>query len=141
MTAERGPMPPNGSGMRKPKSARLGMVCKILVKPKTGRCKNLRRVNNTPTGMPIATAHAIASATSNRCSPTSVNRSRQLCAMNSNRFIPTQDGLERFEPSRREDQPRNHTKLHEAKDMHFRVVRFVLLRVVSWLIFLPLQSC
>src|ERR1041384_1507374 len=80
-------MPPKGSGIKKPKSARLGMVCKMLVKPSTGRCKNLRRVNSTPTGRPIRTAHAIASATSNRCSPTSVNRSRQLCVMNSNRFI------------------------------------------------------
>src|ERR1041384_704009 len=80
-------MPPKGSGIKKPKSARLGMVCKMLVKPSTGRCKNLRRVNSTPTGRPIRTAHALAAATSNRCSPTSVNRSRQLCVMNSNRFI------------------------------------------------------
>src|ERR1051325_9051808 len=87
MTAERGPMPPNGSGIKKPKSARLGMVCKMLVKPSTGRCKNLRRVNSTPTGRPMATAHAIASATSSRCSPTSVSRSRQLCVTNSKRFI------------------------------------------------------
>ena len=51
------PMPPtNGSGSRKPSSARLGMVCAMLATATTGRPRRGRRAATMPSGTPIAMA-------------------------------------------------------------------------------------
>ncbi len=68
--AVRAPIPPmNGSGIRNPKSARLGIVWTTFAKPSTGRASRGRRVSATPSGTPIATASAVDRKTSTTCSP------------------------------------------------------------------------
>ena len=53
--AVRLPMPPmNGSGTRKPNSARLGMVCAMLAKPTAQRRGPGRRERRTPPGSAMA---------------------------------------------------------------------------------------
>ena len=73
----------------KPKSARLGMVWRMLATASTGRFKLVLRVSSMPTGMPTATATSVETATSRRCSAVSARISRQLRSMNSNAFIPS----------------------------------------------------
>ena len=80
--AVRAPMPPmKGIGMRKPKSARLGIVWTTFAKPRTGRARRGRRVSATPSGTPIPTASAVETTTSTTCSPVraaiSVRRSQK----------------------------------------------------------------
>src|SRR5204863_512546 len=72
--AVRAPMPPrNGSGMRNPNSARLGIVWNTLASPSTAPRHAGRRVSSTPSGTPIATggkgarhAHPLALAAGER---------------------------------------------------------------------------
>src|SRR5438132_155751 len=67
--AVRLPMPPiSGTGMRKPNSARLGIVCRILAKPSTQPRMPARRVRKTPVGMATADAINMATSTGSRCS-------------------------------------------------------------------------
>ena len=50
-------MPPiSGMGIRNPKSARLGMVCMTLAKPRTAPRQAALRVNRIPNGTPMAIA-------------------------------------------------------------------------------------
>src|SRR5688572_9600862 len=68
--AVRAPMPPtSGSGIRKPKRARLGMVWTTLAKPRTGRARRGLRVRATPSGTPITTARSVDARTIRTCSP------------------------------------------------------------------------
>src|SRR5579863_2789512 len=70
------PIPPmNGMGIRKPNSARLGMVCMMLAKPSSHRRAPGCLVNAMPSGTPSRTATARALATSSRCSPVSFTMS------------------------------------------------------------------
>src|SRR5262249_24013964 len=72
MSAVRGPMPPmNGTGMRSPKSARLGIVCTALAVPRTRRCQPGRRVRRMPSGTPMAVARPTEMTTSRTCHPVS----------------------------------------------------------------------
>src|SRR5438552_11474670 len=69
--AVRTPMPPmNGTGMRKPKRARLGIVWARLARARTGRARRGRRASAMPTGTPTATAMPAETRTSSMCCPT-----------------------------------------------------------------------
>jgi hypothetical protein len=64
----RAPIPPiSGSGSRKPKRARLGIVCTTPAIPRTGRASFGRRVRAMPSGIPAAEARTVETATSVRC--------------------------------------------------------------------------
>src|SRR5262249_13743048 len=68
--AVRAPMPPiAGSGIRKPKSARLGMGWATVGKPRSGRGSRGERVISTPSGTPTATAADVETRTRTRCWP------------------------------------------------------------------------
>ena len=63
------PMPPiSGIGIRNPKRARLGTVCNTFANPSTQPCRGGRRVSKMPSGIPIATAMAMDTSTSTKCS-------------------------------------------------------------------------
>src|SRR5580704_3194933 len=67
-----GPMPPmNGIGIRKPKSARLGMVWPMLANPSAQRRATGAEARRRPAGIAIADAIRMALRTSTRCSPRS----------------------------------------------------------------------
>ena len=69
-SAVRVPMPPtNGSGIRNPNSARLGMVCARLASATIGLAIDGRRAATMPSGMPIAAATAVDANTRMTCSP------------------------------------------------------------------------
>src|SRR5262249_18852243 len=79
MSAVRGPMPPmNGTGMRSPKSARLGIVCTALAVPRTRRCQPGRRVRRMPSGTPMAVARPTEMTTSITCLPVSARISAPM---------------------------------------------------------------
>ena len=66
--ATRAPRPPmNGSGSRKPNMARLGIVCATLTSQMRGAPRRGRRVAKIASGIPIATAAVVDTATSPRC--------------------------------------------------------------------------
>src|SRR5438034_1238174 len=68
--AVRTPMPPmKGTGIRKPKRARLGMVWARLARARTGRARRGRRARAMPSGTPIATAMPAETRTSRTCWP------------------------------------------------------------------------
>src|ERR1700679_1631158 len=68
MMAVRGPIPPMpGMGSRKPKSARLGIVCPILANQTAQRRADGRRARKTALGMPTAAAMAMVISTNSRC--------------------------------------------------------------------------
>ena len=68
--AVRVPMPPtNGSGIRNPNSARLGMVCARLAMATIGRARAGRLAATMPNGMPMAAATSVETSTSTTCSP------------------------------------------------------------------------
>src|SRR5689334_5433391 len=72
MIAVCSPMPPmNGIGIRKPKSARLGIVCPMLAKASANRRARGLEARSKPAGMAIADAIRIAVTTRTRCSPMS----------------------------------------------------------------------
>src|ERR1035437_6534133 len=63
------PTPPrNGSGRRKPKTARLGTVCTTFTTPRVQRRRCACRVRITAEGAAMTTATNTATATSHRCS-------------------------------------------------------------------------
>src|ERR1017187_3715271 len=63
------PTPPrNGSGRRKPKTARLGTVCTTFTTPRVQRRRRARRTRITADGAAMTTATNTAMATSHRCS-------------------------------------------------------------------------
>ncbi len=65
--AVRLPMPPmNGMGIRKPKSARLGIVWKILATPSAMARNAGRCTMNMPSGTPMRMAMVMAMTTSVR---------------------------------------------------------------------------
>src|SRR5689334_3635684 len=69
-------MPPmNAIGTRKPKSARLGMVCAILAAPMIQRRAETCRASQMPAGMANAVAAATAIPTISRCSSVRVTTS------------------------------------------------------------------
>ncbi len=66
--AARAPMPPmSGTGSRKPNIARLGIVCTTFARPTMGALNRGRRAAKIPSGMPIATAASVDTATSVTC--------------------------------------------------------------------------
>src|SRR5881409_1303514 len=79
-------MPPmKGTGMRKPKRARLGMVWARLAKASTGRASRGRRARAMPRGTPSATAMLADTSTSSTCCPTSSRSSARRSARNLSR--------------------------------------------------------
>jgi hypothetical protein len=83
---ERGPRADpadGGSGIRKPKSARLGMVCTRLARASTGRARRSLRASRIPRGRPMPT-HAIRveARTSTTCWPTRARSSARRSARN-----------------------------------------------------------
>ena len=75
------PIPPmSGRGIRKPKSARLGIVWNTLARPSTGPRHAGRRVRTTPSGMPMTMAIPVEIATRERCWPTRPQTSWELRA-------------------------------------------------------------
>ena len=73
VSAVRAPTPPtSGSGSRKPKSARLGIVCTTLAAADSGPPTRGRRAARTPSGTPAATAASVDAATSAICCAMSV---------------------------------------------------------------------
>src|SRR5712692_1283420 len=77
-------MPPiSGTGIRKPNSARLGIVCTTLAAPSTQWRNAARRAMTIPSGTPMSTAISIATATSARCSSVSRKTSSRFWIMNS----------------------------------------------------------
>src|SRR6266852_4387020 len=77
-------MPPmNGSGIRKPNSARLGIVCITFAIPSTGPRRDLRRVIRIPSGNAIKIAIAVERKTSHACCAMCARMSDQLALRNS----------------------------------------------------------
>src|SRR5215213_3319038 len=94
------PIPPiKGSGINRPKSARLGTVCRILAIPKTGVCKDFLRVSKIPSGTPKATANAVEISTRTRCSRVRTRSSAQFCPRNSKKFIACSNDCSRNFPA------------------------------------------
>src|SRR5712691_17776 len=88
--AVRTPMPPmKGTGIRKPKRARLGMVWARLARARTGRARRGRRARAMPRGTPIATAMPAETRTSRTCWPVRSSSSERRSARNLSR--PTRD--------------------------------------------------
>jgi hypothetical protein len=77
--AVRAPIPPiRGTGIRKPKSARLGMVWITFTKPMIGFRRASRRVRRIPVGIPMNTAIPTEVPTRKRCSTVLASTSARL---------------------------------------------------------------
>src|SRR5258708_22315307 len=88
------PIPPmNGMGIRKPNSARLGMVCPMLAMPSARPRVRGCPATATPSGMAMAAAIRIALTTRTRCSPSNCNpSSARSCRMSLSMFEDVQKG-------------------------------------------------
>src|ERR1700730_7452201 len=81
--AVRTPMPPmKGTGIRKPKRARLGMVWARVARARTGRARRGRRARARPRGTPSATAMPPETRTSRTCWPVRSSSSDRRSARN-----------------------------------------------------------
>src|SRR6185503_20313318 len=88
--AVRTPMPPmKGTGIRKPKRARLGLVWARLARPRTGRARRGRRARAMPRGTPMATARPADTRTRRTCCPVRSSSSDRRSARNLS--SPTRD--------------------------------------------------
>src|SRR5437016_2873036 len=79
--------PSHGVGKRNPKSARLGIVCRMFVPPRMGFRSHALRLTRTPNGTPITTAIAIATPTSHKCSSVSVKICPRFLLKNSSMSV------------------------------------------------------
>ena len=70
----------SGSGSRNPNIARLGMVWTTLASQTIGAPSRGRRAASTPTGMPIAIAAPVDTATSTTCWSSSARNSARCAA-------------------------------------------------------------